>query len=132
MARATIDEAQLRRVLRKFDRVEENVEIITREELMRSSFNIVALAKVLAPVITGQVRDSIRWEWDGEYATIIGSDLQVRGITGLLIVEELEHGTRTRPAKPFLWPAFKHEAPIFRATLDARIEAELQKVRRYL
>lgn len=131
MPRKAIDPKNLARIDRKLVRVKEAVEIATTEELTRSSNNIVALAKDLAPFITGDVRDSIRWEWDGEHATIIGSDYPEIGISGQPIVVELEFGTRTRPAKPFLWPAFKHEEPIFRSTLGARISNELRKVRRY-
>lgn len=132
MARKAVSPENLQRIDRKLTRVKEAIEIAATEELTRSSNNIVALAKDLAPVITGEIRDSIRWEWDGEHATVIGSDHDELGRSGQFIVVELEHGTATRPAKPFLHPAFYAEEPVFRATLNHRISNELKKVRRHL
>jgi hypothetical protein len=130
--RKPINPDNLRRIDRKLARVQEAIEIAATEELIRASDAIADLAEMLVPVITGDVRDSIRWEWAGETSTVIGTDYPDKGITGLPIVVELEFGTATRPAKPFLHPAYHHEKPIFIATLNQRISNELRKVRNYL
>jgi HK97 gp10 family phage protein len=120
-----IDPQNLARVLRKFDRVREAIEVATTEELQLTSQSVVDMAKQLCPVgETGNLRRSIRWEWKGEMATRIGSDVDY--------APDVEFGTRDRPAQPFLFPAFDYNEPIFRQTLNQRVSNELRKVRKYL
>jgi HK97 gp10 family phage protein len=125
MPRPAVDPANLNRILRKFDRVQESVEIATREELKDAAQNTLALAQQLAPVAEGELVRSGFWDWDeADFAAIVG----FRAPHAVFV----EFGTRTMPARPFLWPAYKHQEPIFRATLEQRISNELRKVRRYL
>lgn len=130
MARATVDPADIARTTRKIDRLKETFTRIVEEEDARSANNIVKVAKQLVPVITGEVRDSIKAEKDKD-GYIIGSDLKDKGKTGLFIVDELEHGTRTRPAKPFLLPAFKQELPKHKQRVQKRMKDEIRKARRW-
>lgn len=117
-----LDPKQMERLQRKMDRVAENIEIATIEELKRGAENITSLAKMLCPVgETGNLQRSIRWEWgQADMQAVIGTNVEY--------APHVEFGTQTRAAQPFLFPAYKHEEPIFRQTLEHRINAEMKKV----
>ena len=131
MARKIISPADHQRVLRKLDRVKAAPEPGIEEESTNAATRIVGRAKRLAPVINGEVRDSITWKKEQKgkrKQVVIGSELKDRGKTGLLIVEELEFGTKTRPAKPFLFPAFEQEKTEYRNAVRRRIRADFKKI----
>lgn len=120
-----MDPKRLARAHRRIDAVKSNIRTAAREQLAVSSMRIVGTAKARAPVgETRELRDSIRWEWDGDLATNSGTNAEHSIFR--------EFGTRYQSADPFLLPAFKIEAPLFKRGLNQRIQAEMRKVRRYL
>lgn len=133
MARAAVDPGNLARQLQRLDRVKQNIMRAAQEEVKRSAENIAQMAQQLAPLgETGDLRNSIRWHSEtrisreGErmaanFMAVIGAYVDYAAY--------VEFGTRFMPARPFLFPALEYEHPIFRATLDERIRAELRKVR---
>lgn len=89
--------------------------------LRKTAYDIEADAKALAPVDTGNLRNSI--------STTIGGD----GRTGAMTAEVgptaeygiyQEYGTSTQPGTPFLGPAFDRRAPLYTEALAKIAEAE--------
>lgn len=89
--------------------------------LRKTAYDIEADAKALAPVDTGNLRNSI--------STTITGD----GRMGVMTVEvgptaeygvHQEYGTSTQPGTPFMGPAFDRRVPLYTAALAKIAEAE--------
>lgn len=89
--------------------------------LRKTAYDIEADAKALAPVDTGNLRNSIS-------STIAGD-----GRTGQMTAEvgptaeygiHQEYGTSTQPGTPFLGPAFDRRAPLYTQALAKIAESE--------
>lgn len=82
--------------------------------LRKTAFDIQSDAQILAPVDTGNLRDSISTDitGDGRF-TSMAAEI---GPTAEYGVHQ-EYGTSTQPGKPFMTPAFDRRYPPFEAAL---------------
>lgn len=89
--------------------------------LRKTAYDIEADAKALAPVDTGNLRNSI--------TTSIGGD----GRTGTMTADigptaeygiHQEYGTSTQPGTPFMGPAFDRRVPLYTEVLAKIAETE--------
>lgn len=78
--------------------------------------DIETYAKVLAPVSTGALRDSITAQSDGDLSAVVGSDLDYAVYQ--------EYGTSRMPAQPFLTPATDQGAVDFADYLKKALRFE--------
>lgn len=101
--------------------------------LEQTADDVVSIVKQVAPVDTGTLRDSYRWEKkEGKSArwkrVLIGSDPSgINPKTGQHVIYApfVEYGTENSPAQPHLTPAFVQAESIFRV----RLEQALKKVK---
>lgn len=116
MATRVLGLDRLKRKLKRFPAV---VEQEIRTAMETSANEIVALAKSLAPVDSGELRNSIGWTWGDapEGAMVLGT---VRGNrSGNLVItiyagggdafygRFVEFGTQNMPAQPFFYPSYR-------------------------
>lgn len=107
----------LDRLKRKFERLPERAEAEARKAIAASAQEIVEMAKRLAPVDDGALRDSIGWTWGQapQGSKILGS---VRGgaeLTATMFagddkafyVRWIEFGTTKMTAQPFFLPSYR-------------------------
>jgi HK97 gp10 family phage protein len=79
------------------------------EALFRTAADIVGIAKQLAPIDTGALKQSIGAIPQSSTSVVIGSDKEY--------APYVEYGTADSPAQPFLTPAFVQSVPTFKVRL---------------
>lgn len=77
--------------------------------LLKTAADVVDLAKQLAPVDTGALRDSYAAEPLSSTTVLVGSDIEYAPF--------VEYGTSRSPAQPHLTPAFMQAEKTFEARL---------------
>lgn len=90
-------EAQLRQIAAHLKAYEEQVKAATDKVLAEHAHEVAQLAKELAPVKTGKLRDSIQVVKDG--------DLYYKVEATAPYAADMELGTANMEAEPFLFPA---------------------------
>ncbi len=109
----------LDRLKRKLTRFPDAVQQEIRTAMETSANEIVALAKSLAPVDSGDLRNSIGWTWGSapEGAMVLGKVR--RGGEGNMVItiyagggaeyyaRFVEFGTQNMPAVPFFYPSYR-------------------------
>lgn len=90
--------------------------------LRKTAFDIEADAKILAPVDTGNLMNSI--------STVVTGDGRFGEMEAVITAEAdyaayVEFGTSTQPGQPFMVPAFERRVPGFQAALAALGESLL-------
>ena len=106
--------------------------------LEKSGSEMVSLARGLAPVDEGDLRDSIVMTSAGGLTPIYGGggqtkvgDLAVRVTAGDFFTRygaHVEYGTKTMAARPFFWPAWRVLRRRIRGRTNRAITAALRKV----
>lgn len=92
------------------------------QALRKTAFDIEADAKILAPIDTGNLRNSISTTVTGD-----GRHGQMSAEIGPTAEYGIyqEYGTSTQPGKPYLTPAFDRRVGPFEAALSKIAEADL-------
>nr|AUN37290.1 hypothetical protein [uncultured bacterium] len=80
-----------------------------REALLQTAADITLIAKQLAPVDTGALRDSIGADPVDSLTVRVGSDMPY--------APYVEYGTSRSPAQPYLTPAFAQSEETFKTRL---------------
>ena len=88
----------------------EGIDQLLDEDLRQSLDEIVAYAKVYAPVDTGRLRDSIRYEQQEPLSYAIIADPR-NPKTGRGYAVYPEYGTSKMPAQPYMRPALNEGLP---------------------
>lgn len=83
-------------------------------EIQRAAFQCEALAKSLAPVDTGLLRNSIQAEEEGQLSWIVGPHTDYAA--------HVEFGTHRMPARPYLTPAVEQVRPHFMQRMNQVVE----------
>lgn len=114
-----------------FDAVSKMLPQIVLDSLEDVADAIVTMAKSLAPVDTGTLRDSIRWEVteiDGKAGIVIVADpIQDRAPDGYAVF--IEFGTSINPPQPFLTPAIEHYRDQIAAIVSRKFDQEMRSVK---
>ena len=109
---------QLARLSARLERIPKAAVAAVQPALLKSGQELVARMKQLAPVDTGDLRDSIALTPAGQstppYSQPGGSQLVpenavmiTAGNTDVRYPHLVEYGTTKAPAKPFFWPAYR-------------------------
>lgn len=98
------------------------VESIVRAALREAAGEVVLIAKALAPVDTGTLRDSIHVEEgeDGGVA-IVADPVQDRAPDGYAAF--VEFGTGRNPAQPFMTPAAEEGSRLLAGIIERKMRA---------
>jgi HK97 gp10 family phage protein len=86
-----------------------------RDELRRSAEDAAALARGMAPVRTGELRESVRVIEDPDHLTVLVIAADGPAFYGRFV----EKGTRRLVRRPFLEPAVIAVRPAFRERMAA-------------
>ncbi len=87
-----------------------------KNALLQTAADVVSIAKQLAPVDTGALKQSIGAIPETSTSILIGSDKEYAPF--------VEYGTVNSPAQPFLTPAFAQAESAFKV----RLAQEMQKL----
>lgn len=106
-----------------------------RETLKKEASRTVNYMKLLAPVETGELRESIRYEFDRDTrVTLRAGDetTTVQNTTGQEFQNAFlqEYGSGNRPAQPFFWPAYRSEKKRMRAAITRAVARAVKRVNR--
>lgn len=82
--------------------------------IKRNAQECAAVAKSLAPVDTGKLRDSIDAKTDGPLAWVVGPHTDYAAY--------VEYGTSKAPSQPFLTPATERQRPRFIGDMEQIVE----------
>lgn len=110
----SVDTSQVRALGSRLQSAGGRVGARTSAALRATAFGIEADAKVLAPVDTGNLRNSISTSIAGDGRT--GTMTAEIGPTAEYAVFQ-EYGTSTQPGQPFLGPAFDRRVPAYTEAL---------------
>lgn len=112
------------------------VEAATRKAMEKGAQELVEMMKRLAPVDSGDLRDSIGWTWGdapaGSFTILKASSgaeygaLQITVYAGnrqAFYARWQEYGTSKTPAHPFFFPAYR----AMRKRIKSRITREMRK-----
>jgi HK97 gp10 family phage protein len=104
MIKLTLDETKFRKLLNNIENYAPKKQREVARAVALSAFAIEAEAKRLVPVRTGRLR-----------ASITPHITAARGEVGTNVeyAPDVEFGNSSRPAKPFLFPAWNQERPKF-------------------
>jgi len=127
--------AQLARLQKRLDAIPAAIKKAVEPALRQSGEELVASMRNLAPVDTGDLRDSIKYTMPGNstppYSQPGGSTvaaenqvLVTAGNTDVRYPHLVEYGTADTSAQPFFWPAFR----LKRKKLANRIKRRIGKV----
>lgn len=104
--------------------------------LDKSGEEMVQMARALAPVDDGDLRDSIKSTSAGNLTPLYGGggqtkvdELQVRVTAGSGKVRYsalVEHGTKKMPAQPFFWPSYRSLRKRFRGRITRALNKALK------
>lgn len=110
------------------------VEAATRNAMEKGAQELVEMMKRLAPVRSGDLRDSIGWNWNAapEGSVVIAeSSPDSRGLKIVVYAGDevafyarfIEFGTKSAPAHPYFFPAYR----AMRKRIKSRITREMKK-----
>ena len=84
------------------------VNTVLEEDVNDGVEMMVETAKILVPVATGNLRDSIHYEGSfPDYSIVVDAQNEYGQYYGYFV----EHGTSRQGAQPFLWPAINAVLP---------------------
>lgn len=126
--------AQLARLQKRLDAIPKRVKQAVQPALRQSGEELVRTMRQLAPVDTGDLRDSIKYTMPGNstpsYSQPGGSMtagenevLVTAGNDGVRYPHLVEYGTVHAEAQPFFWPGFR----LKRKKLASRIKRSISK-----
>lgn len=110
--------AQLARLQKRLDAIPKAVKKAVEPALRQSGEELVTTMRGLAPVDTGDLRDSIKYTMPGNPtppysqpggSTVAGDNqvLVTAGNTDVRYPHLVEYGTAEAAAQPFFWPAYR-------------------------
>ena len=101
------------------DTLSKEIRSAIADALEKSAIRVKAQAKMLAPVDTGNLRNSIDYSMDSFRTAHVGSNVEYSA--------HQEYGTRFTKAQPYLHPALDENKDYIRTTFERELE---QAVRR--
>lgn len=129
-----------KRLKRKLEAAQQRVEVAVKAELEKYAAQIVAEMKMLVPVKSGALRDSIGWTWgdapkgsltlgtvkgraEGIYITIYaGTRDKSLGEGDAFYARFQEFGTKNQPANPFFFPVWRANRRRVRSGINRAIK----------